>query len=101
MLNLPGDGEFVTLELFSDPAAEPLVIGNGFSHLGVQVDDIAATMRALQEAGIEPSELELPAGEMGPKTCSVFDPDGYRIELVQWPPGHAEGMSRADFAGPG
>ena len=26
-------------------------------------------------------------------------PDGYRIELVlQWPPGHADGRSDADFA---
>ena len=26
------------------------------------------------------------------------DPDGNRIELVQWPPGHADGLSNADFA---
>jgi lactoylglutathione lyase len=28
----------------------------------------------------------------------VTDPDGYRIELVQWPPGHPDGISAADFA---
>ncbi len=24
-------------------------------------------------------------------------PDGYRIELVQWPTGHADGITAADF----
>jgi lactoylglutathione lyase len=27
----------------------------------------------------------------------VIDPDGNRIELVQWPAGHADGMSAADW----
>ena len=29
----------------------------------------------------------------------VIDPDGNRIELVQWPDGHADGMTAADFTG--
>ncbi len=29
----------------------------------------------------------------------LTDPDGYRIELVQWPPGHPGGISAADFSG--
>ncbi len=29
----------------------------------------------------------------------LTDPDGYRIELVQWPPGHPEGMTRTDLGG--
>ena len=37
----------------------------------------------------------------GPRTCWITDPDGYRIELVQWPEGHADGITRADFAGQG
>ncbi len=28
----------------------------------------------------------------------IADPDGNQIELVQWPAGHADGMSAADFA---
>jgi hypothetical protein len=31
----------------------------------------------------------------------ITDPDGYRIELVQWPAGHADGITEADFAVPG
>jgi len=27
----------------------------------------------------------------------LTDPDGYRIELVQWPPGHLDGITAADF----
>jgi lactoylglutathione lyase len=100
MLNLPGDGEFVRLELSFDPAAEPLIIGNGFSHLAFQVDDLNATMRELREAGIATGDIELPGGEEGPKTCQVLDPDGYRIEIVQWPDDHPDGITRADFAGP-
>ncbi|MGH3088226.1 MAG: VOC family protein, partial [Rubrobacteraceae bacterium] len=26
------------------------------------------------------------------------DPDGYRIELVEWPPGHPDGLTEADFS---
>jgi lactoylglutathione lyase len=32
------------------------------------------------------------------RTSWLTDPDGYRIELVQWPPGHPAGMTSADFA---
>ncbi|WP_281365082.1 VOC family protein [Phytohabitans houttuyneae] len=28
----------------------------------------------------------------------LTDPDGHRIELVQWPAGHPAGMTAADFA---
>ena len=44
----------------------------------------------------EPAEV--PTGTDGPRTSWITDPDGYRIELVQWPPGHADGMTEADFA---
>jgi lactoylglutathione lyase len=27
----------------------------------------------------------------------VHDPDGNRIELVQWPAGHPDGVTAADF----
>ena len=31
------------------------------------------------------------------RTSWLTDPDGYRIELVQWPPGHPDGLTEADF----
>jgi lactoylglutathione lyase len=97
MLNLPGDGEVVTLELVYDPRLDPLEIGNGFSHLAVQVDDLAATLADLTRKGIAVAGPHHPDGESGPRTAFVHDPDGYRIEFVQWPPGHPDALTRADF----
>lgn len=70
MLKLPGD-EFVTLELVSGKAE------SGLSHLVVQTDALA--------------------DDDGMHTEWITDPDGHRIELVQWYAGHPEGMTSADF----
>ena len=42
------------------------------------------------------SRRRSPVRGFGPH--GLTDPDGYRIELVQWPPGHPAGMTAADFA---
>ena len=31
------------------------------------------------------------------RSLAFYTAVGYRIELVQWPPGHADGMTEADF----
>jgi lactoylglutathione lyase len=98
MLNLPGDGDVVTLELVYNHASGSIDIGTGFSHIAVQVDDIAATLADFDQKGVTYDGPHLPAGADGPKTCFVRDPDGYRLELVQWPAGHAAELTRADFA---
>jgi lactoylglutathione lyase len=97
MLNLPGDGDVVTLELAYAPSAGTLVVGNGFSHIAVQVDDLAATVAELAEKGVACGPIERPGGDDGPAVSTLRDPDGYRIELVQWPPGHPDDMTSADF----
>jgi lactoylglutathione lyase len=96
-LNLPGDGEVVPLELVYEPEVGPLEIGNGFSHLAIQVDDLAAFLSNLSANGIEYDGPHLHGEEHDTKTAFVHDPDGYRIEIVQWPPGHPAEMTRADF----
>ena len=96
MLKFPRE-EVVTLELVHRPADGPVEVGTGFSHLVVQVDDLAATIAALAEAGLAPTPAESPGGPDGPRTSWLTDPDGYRIELVQWPPGHPSGITAADF----
>jgi len=96
MLKFPAE-EVVTLELVYRPDDGPVDIGTGFSHVPVQVDDLDATLRQLLQAGLRPGPVELPGGPDGPKTSWLSDPDGYRIELVQWPPGHPYGMTAADF----
>lgn len=95
MLKFPTE-EVVTLELVHRPHDEPVDVGTGFSHLVVQVDDLADTVDTLSRAGLRPGPMERPGGPDGPRTAFLTDPDGYRIELVQWPPGHPDGITFAD-----
>jgi lactoylglutathione lyase len=94
MLQLPDD-PFVSLELVHDPARPVKDIG-AVNHLVVQVDDLDATIADLATKGVTAE----PPTEPGPgfRISWLTDPDGYRIELVQWPPGHPAGMTAADFA---
>jgi len=96
MLQLPGD-PFATIELVHDPACAEAGIGTGINHLVIQVEPLDAAVADLAAKGIAPEPSELPGGADGPRTSWITDPDGYRIELVQWPPGHADGITKADF----
>ncbi|MEO3884707.1 VOC family protein [Nonomuraea sp. B5E05] len=93
MLKLPDD-PFVSLELVHDPA-RPVKDVSAVNHLVVQVDDLEATIAELAARGVTAG----PPAEPGPgiRTSWLTDPDGHRIELVQWPPGHPAGMTAADF----
>lgn len=85
-----------TLELVHRPDLGRVDVG-GFDHLAIQVDDLTIALELLSENGLEPGPLELPAGADGPRTAWLTDPDGYRIELVEWPSGHPDGIIAADF----
>lgn len=67
------------------------------NHLVVQTDDLDATIADLGARGV-PAEAPAEPGT-GPRTSWLTDPDGYRIELVQWPAGHAAGITIADMDG--
>jgi len=95
MLKLPGD-EFVTIELVSDPA-RGVSRGDNLNHIVIQVESLDATRAEFAARGVEVDEPQLPGGKEGPRTSWITDPDGNRIELVQWPDGHEAGMSAADF----
>jgi len=97
MLRLPGD-DFVTIELVYDPARGKVDLGTGINHLVIQAESLDATLADLAAKGIAAEPPELPGGADGPRTSWITDPDGYRIELVQWPAGHADGITGADFA---
>jgi lactoylglutathione lyase len=97
MLRLPGDS-FVTIELVYDPAKGAIELGTGLNHLVVQVESLDTALADLAARGIEVEPPELPGGTDVPRTSWITDPDGYRIELVQWPVGHADGITGADFA---
>lgn len=81
MLKLPGD-EFVSLELVHDPTGGRVEQG-GLNHFVIQID-------------AEPPNS--PDGSDDFWTSWLTDPDGYRIELVQWPAGHPDGLTEADFS---
>jgi lactoylglutathione lyase len=96
MLKLPGD-DFVTIELVHDRAHGAGSPGTGLSHFVIKVESLDATIGALAAQGIRAEDPVSPDGSDDFRTTWVVDPDGNRIELVQWPAGHAEGMTAADW----
>lgn len=99
MLRLPDD-PFVSLELVHDPHKGAVDLGTGINHLVVQVASVRAAVSELGRNGIVADASGLHDDADSPQTAWLADPDGYRIELVQWPAGHAAGMTEADFAEP-
>lgn len=93
MLKLPDD-EFVTVELVHD--GNPVDRGTDVSHFVVQVESMADMLDVLAHHGIEPVTPGQESDD-GLKTTFIADPDGRRIELVQWPAGHADGITAADW----
>lgn len=97
MLKLPAD-EFVTIELVHNPAKGEVAPGTGPHHIVIQVESMDAAQAELAARGIDVEEPTSPNDSEDFQTAWIEDPDGNRIELVQWPPGHADGMTAADWA---
>lgn len=97
ILKFPGEPA-ASLELVHRPGGGRVDGGSGVDHLAIQVDTLAAALERLTDAGLEPGPVQYPGGPQGPRTSWLTDPDGYRIELVEWPPGHADGITAADFS---
>ena len=97
MLQLPDD-DFVTIELVHDPGNGE-EIGNGLNHFVIKVESMAATLTELAARGIDADTPASPDGSDDFRTSWITDPDGNRIELVQWPPGHPDGLTAADWPG--
>jgi lactoylglutathione lyase len=98
MLKLPRDG-FVTIELVHDPDGAAVDADTHLSHLVVQVDSMETTLAELASRGVDAEAPTSPDGSEDFWTTFIVDPDGNKIELVQWPANHADGMTAADFAG--
>ena len=56
-------------------------------------------MADLAAAGIDVEAPDSPSGTDDFLTTWITDPDGNRIGLVQWPAGHADGITAADWPG--
>jgi lactoylglutathione lyase len=96
MIKLPGDA-FVTIELVSGSSVSPPSRRDGLSHVVIKVESMDGVLAELAAAGITPDEPPgSPDGSDEFRTAWITDPDGNRIELVQWPPGHPDGITAAD-----
>ena len=60
-------------------------LGDGYGHLAVSVEDVAAEHARFTEAGLSPRKLVdfAPGGEVIARFFFVADPDGYQIEVLQ------------------
>ena len=96
MLRLPGD-EFVALELVHSPEVGR-IDPQGLNHLVIKVESMTAAVAGLAAKGATAEAPISPDGSGDFWTSWITDPDGYRIEMVQWPVGHADGMSGSDFS---
>ena len=84
----------------SAPAKGKVEPGTGINHLDIQVESPDAALADLAVKGIAADSPADPDHADRPRTSWITDPDGYRIELVQWPAGHADGITKADFPEP-
>jgi lactoylglutathione lyase len=96
MLKLPDD-EFVTIELIHRPMARDVPLDTGLSHFVITVDAMDTTVPELTARGIDVEPPTSPDGSDHFLTTWITDPDGNRIELVQWPDDHADGMTAGDW----
>jgi lactoylglutathione lyase len=78
-----GDDENV-LELTYNHDGRSYELGTAYGHIAIGVDDLDATLEALEkEHGIEPERPPYRVSEGGSRICFVRDPDDYRIELIE------------------
>jgi len=77
-LNSPGSN--VQIELTYNYDAEPYNVGDGFSHLGVSVNDLEKMHEICKASAYETGELK-GLTEGAPTYFFVTDPDGYRVEV--------------------
>jgi len=84
MLDLALNGEYI-IELFSfpNPPKRPTYPeATGLRHLAFAVEDVAATLKELQEKGVTTTELQTDE-KTGKPYAFFFDPDNLPLELSQ------------------
>ncbi len=81
-LGVPGKPE-PELELTYNFGVDAYELGTAYGHIALTIEDMAGTLAALAERGIEPERPPYTVREGGSLLCFVRDPDGYRIELIE------------------
>ncbi|MFK7752103.1 MAG: VOC family protein [Sedimentitalea sp.] len=63
----------------------PYDLGDGYGHLAVSVDDLAATHARFEAQDLNPRKIVefAPAGTLVGRFFFVADPDGYQIEVLE------------------
>ncbi len=78
---VPGQDE--ELELTFNHDGRTYDLGTGYGHIALAVDDLAASLDALKQQGIEAEREPYRVREGGSRIFFVRDPDGYRVELIE------------------
>lgn len=86
LVYLSNDETGFELELtINKGTTEPYDLGNGYGHLAVSVEDVAAEHARFEAAGLSPRKL-VDFKHDGQSLAHFFfvqDPDGYEIEVLQ------------------
>jgi lactoylglutathione lyase len=79
-LTLPGDDYELELTYnFDSPAYD---LGNGYSHIAIDTDDLEGLHAKHKAAGYEITDLKGLPGTP-PSYYFITDPDGYRVEMIR------------------
>jgi lactoylglutathione lyase len=64
---------------------DPYAHGDGYGHIAVVVDDLAAEHARFKAGGLNPLDIKefAPDGQLIARFFFVQDPDGYKIEVLQ------------------
>ena len=76
------------IEICEFPASGPVIVGPDLTHLAFEVDDIGAFAKHAATKGHPLSDGPTPTGN-GSIIAFVDAPEGYEVEIIQRPKGHA------------
>ena len=83
-LRVPNSDELI--ELCSFPPSGPVKVQEDLVHLAFQVDNLDATMAALQQQGVRITDGPTTSSS-GSRFIFIDAPDGYEVELIERPAG--------------
>jgi catechol 2,3-dioxygenase-like lactoylglutathione lyase family enzyme len=91
-LPAPADGRppttFVQInrDTFLEVVQATANVSPGITHIGLQTDDLDATVAQVRRGGVTVPDPRPPNG-IGSRLATVFDPHGIRLEINEQPPG--------------
>ncbi len=79
------ESEFEVELTINHDRTEPYVLGDGYGHLAVSVDDLEAEHARMTSLGLTPLPIKefMHEGRLLAKFFFIQDPDGYKIEVLQ------------------